>query len=79
MIYTPPEPAAYMAGQDGSESVFTEAQLRSEVERVRRETVEECARKLPMFIGKWQAIKPPTQSPEEFIVDCFFDMTRSLK
>ena len=46
MNYTPPEPpAATLSDPDGQTlALFTESQLRSEVERVRRETVEECAR-----------------------------------
>ena len=57
--YTPPEPAYFMTkngrlwtypdevDQTGLElRIFTEAQLRSEAERVRRETVEECAMKM---------------------------------
>ena len=49
--YTPPEPAIHIPfGSyqvkfeiDNAVPMFTEAQLRSEVERVRRETIEECA------------------------------------
>lgn len=46
--YTPPEPAVpasdMIQNVDGlMGELFTLAQLRSEVERVRRETVEECA------------------------------------
>ena len=40
--YTPPEP--FRTDADGEE-VYVFHQLRSEVERVRRETVEECAKK----------------------------------
>ena len=49
--YTPPEPVhsslAFVAFRTGMSPVvhyFSESQLRSEVERIRRETVEECAR-----------------------------------
>ena len=46
--YTPPEPDGfyeqeYMGEPSRIEPRFTEAQLRAEVERVRRETVKECA------------------------------------
>ena len=45
-IYTPPEPAMKTHGPFSTEEKhwFTETQLRSEVERVRRETVEACAK-----------------------------------
>ena len=46
-LYTPPEPDYTHWGR-GLEPVigFTETQLRSEVERVRRETIEACIQKL---------------------------------
>lgn len=40
--YTPPAPSE-MRGMD---KLWNEAQLRSEVERIRMETVEECAMKM---------------------------------
>ena len=54
--YKPPEPVAWrfkcpdgynLDHEDdngGGEPLYSEQQLRSEVERIRRETVEECAR-----------------------------------
>ena len=43
--YTPPKPRRLRSHGFQTVAGYTEAQLRSEVERVRRETVEECARK----------------------------------
>ena len=40
--YTPPTPYYPQWSHSNEHAAFTEAQLRSEVERVRRETVEEC-------------------------------------
>lgn len=67
MNYTPPEPDGfyeqeYMGEPSRIEPRFTEAQLRSEVERVRRETVEECA-KVCYTIKEtvWDHSSPPGQ------------------
>lgn len=60
--YTPPEPACPKSGTRQPENLYTEAQLRSEVERVRRETVEECA-KVCYTIKEtvWDHSSPPGQ------------------
>ena len=59
-VYTPPEPTAFIAevrlwpsGKQHKMTFrgFTEAQLRSEVERARRETVEECAKVCDDYSG----------------------------
>ena len=59
-IYTPPEPAMRMPfGQyefsirdNRAIPLFTESQLHSEVERVRRDTVEACAKHFDAMPGR---------------------------